>query len=96
MALQAHPSVGIPSDLIEAIRGFPVEREVEHCGYKFKAPPFDFYATCPHCGTRLKLRSFSAGYAVEDVFDAVFAWLNQPGTAEAARRRQKALAEDGE
>jgi hypothetical protein len=41
------------------------------------------------------LRSFSASYEVEDVFDAVFRWLNHPKAVEVAKRRQEKLA-DGE
>ncbi len=74
---------------MEALRSFPCEREVKHCGVKIVASPFDFYATCPRCGARMKLRSFSAAHEVEDVFDAVFEWMNQPGAAELVRRKQQ-------
>ncbi|MBY0526365.1 MAG: hypothetical protein K2R98_23430 [Gemmataceae bacterium] len=82
--------------LVEAIRAFPREREVEHCGRKIVLSPFDFYATCPQCGNRIKLRSFSAQQEVEDVFDAVFEWMLQPAAQALARRRQQAIAEDNE
>lgn len=94
MATQTPHRIDVPSDLIEALRTFPREREIEHCGARFVASPFDFYATCPHCGTRIKLRSFSAVNEIEDVFDAVFEWMNQPGAAELARRRQQVIEED--
>ena len=93
MASNAQRTFGI-SELLETIRDFPVERKVEHCGAEFAAAPFDFYAECPRCGTRLKLRSFSATLEIEDVFDALFEWMNQPGALESARRRQMALAEE--
>ncbi|HXG12945.1 MAG TPA: hypothetical protein VNK04_24520 [Gemmataceae bacterium] len=86
----------IPPVLLEAIRRFPLEREVEHCGRKLVASPFDIYATCPHCGSRLKLRSFSAVPEVADVFDAVFEWLTQPEAQELMRRRQEAIQADQE
>jgi hypothetical protein len=82
--------------VIDALRAFALKREVEHCGHKFEVSPFDLYATCPHCGHRLKLRSFSAGAEIEDIFDAVFDWLRQPGAAELLERRQAALAADEE
>jgi hypothetical protein len=60
------------SDVIEAIRAFPVRREVEHCGAWFTIVPFEFYAICPHCGSRIKVRSCAAAPGIEDIFDAVF------------------------
>ena len=87
-------AVDVSEELLEAIRAFPLEREIEHCGVRFKVPPFDFYTQCPQCGARLKLRSYSAAAEVEDVFDAVFGWMNRPGAAEIARQRQQALADD--
>src|SRR2546430_129183 len=94
MQLQTHPHVDVSSSLIDAIRSFPLEREVEHCGSKFVVSAFDIYATCPRCGNRIKLRSFSAVPELEDVFDAVFEWLLQPGARELAKRRQQAIEAD--
>lgn len=96
MRVQPHPSVDIPASLIEAIRTFPRQREVEHCGNKLVVSPLDIYATCPHCGGRIKLRSFAAGYEIEDLFDAVLEWMNQPGSQDLVRRRQEVLAADRE
>jgi hypothetical protein len=84
------PSVS--ADLLQAIRAFPVRREIEHCGARIAVDPFEFYAVCPHCGSRIKVRSFAATPEIEDVFDAVFEWMNQEGTPEVAKRRQLALA----
>lgn len=78
----------------ESIRSFPPQREVEHCGSRIVISPFDFYADCAHCGSRIKVRSFSATGEVEDIFDAVFEWMNQPTARDAARRRQAALGEE--
>jgi hypothetical protein len=88
MALKNSLSVEIGSDLIEAIRTFPVRREVEHCGARITVAPFDFYATCPHCGSRIKVRSYAATPEVEDVFDAVFEWMNREGAEEVAENRR--------
>lgn len=95
MALQTS-AVEIPAGLLEAIRSLPREREVEHCGRKWVVSPFEFYAPCPDCGTRLKVRSFSAVPEVEDVFDAVFEWMNQPGAADLAQQRREAIRADEE
>jgi hypothetical protein len=92
--LKRHPGVEISGNLLEAIRSFAVQREVEHCGRRFTVPPFDFYADCPACGARIKVRSFSGGIEIEDVFDAVFEWMSQPRAKGAAKRRQMILEED--
>jgi len=94
MELKNQPSLDISEDLLEAIRSFPLTREVEHCGVRTAVAPFDIYVDCPQCGARVKVRSFSAHGEIEDVFDAVFEWMNQPSAQEVARRRQKALEED--
>jgi hypothetical protein len=78
--------------VIEDLRQFPIHREVEHCGQKFQVSPFDIYATCPQCGCQIKVRSFSATFEVEDLFDAIFEWLQQPVVQEYVRRRQAVLA----
>lgn len=92
MDLKHQPAPEITEDLLEAIRTFPTRREVEHCGVRMGVDPFEFYAECPRCRTRIKVRSFSAQSEIEDVFDAVFGWLNHPEALEVARRRQAALA----
>jgi hypothetical protein len=94
MELKQRLKIDVSEELLEAIRTFPVQREVEHCGVNMKVAPFDFYADCPRCGARIKVRSFSAGGEIEDVFDAVFEWMNQPKAEEEARRRQMVLKED--
>lgn len=87
-------SPAIPAGLADAIRAFPARREVEHCGARFAVTSLDIYADCPMCGTRIKLRAFSADEEVEDVIDAVLEWLSNPDATEIARRRQAAIALD--
>jgi hypothetical protein len=91
MALKSRDDVEISEDLLDAIRSFPVEREVEHCGSRIKISPFEFYADCPQCGSRQKLRSFSAVPEIEDVFDAIFEWLDNPEARRIADQRREAL-----
>lgn len=86
--------VAIPSDLVEAIRSMPVERTVEHCGEQWLVSPFDIYATCPHCGLNVKVRAFTGGAEIEDVFDAVFEWMNQARAEELVRQRRDVLKAD--
>jgi hypothetical protein len=94
MNLKRCPDIEVPGELLEAILCFPVRREVEHCGQRFVVSPFDIYVTCPKCGSPLKTRSFSGVTEVEDVFDAVFEWMNQPGAADLARKRQEIIEKD--
>lgn len=93
MSSRHHPGVEVSEDLVEAIRSFSVRREVEHCGFRFSISPFDIYATCPQCGDRFKVRAFSGCAEIEDVFDAVFEWMNQPAAEGVADRRRAALQE---
>jgi hypothetical protein len=86
--------VAIPGELVEAIRSLPVERPVEHCGAHWSVSPFDIYAKCPHCGASIKVRSFSGGAEIEDVFDAVFEWMNRAGAEEVVRQRRETLKAD--
>jgi hypothetical protein len=83
-------------DLIDAIQVLPLSRKVAHCGQTFAVSPFDIYANCPQCGANIKVRSFSGLVEIEDVFDAVFVWMNQPGAEAVVRERRKVIAEDGE
>jgi hypothetical protein len=96
MEMTRKSDLQISPALVEAIATFPVQREVRHCGQTFHVSPFAIYAACPHCGARVKVRSFSAGTELEDVFDAVFAWMTQAGAAEAVLARQQAIQDDAE
>ncbi len=87
-------TLDLPSGLVSVIKTFPLVREIEHCGLEFTVSPFAIYATCPHCGTELKVRSFASQVEVEDVFDAVFEWLTQPGAVELVRQRQRQMEDD--
>jgi hypothetical protein len=89
---QINPDVS--AELVGAIKSFPVSRTVQHCGQAFTTPPFNIYADCPACGARIKVRSFSGAMEIEDVFDAVFEWMNSPAAREAAVHRQLVLEAD--
>lgn len=93
MADEKHKTIRVAPELVEAIGAFPLAKRVEHCGDTFSVDPFEIYANCPKCGARIKLRSFSASYEIEDVFDAVFLWMSNPEALEVAKRRQRKLAE---
>lgn len=94
MPAEAVAPVDIDPGLPDAIAALPASRAVSHCGAEFAVSPFDVYAACPACGARVKVRGFTAGPELEDVFDAVFLWMQQPGAADAARRRMRELADD--
>ena len=86
--------IEVPSALIEAIRALPAAHIVEHCGKAWTVSPFDIYAECPHCGVQIKLRSFSGCAEIEDVFDAVFEWMNRTRADDLVQRRRRAIRDD--
>jgi hypothetical protein len=94
MELEPKPDLAVGPRLVEAITSFPLRREVVHCGTTFSVSPFDLYAECPSCHARIKLRAFSGCSELEDVFDAVFEWMNQDGAKELVHRRQEAILAD--
>jgi hypothetical protein len=96
MELKRTQEIEIPPNLIESIESFPLHREIAHCGETFQVSPFDIYADCPRCGGRIKVRSFAAISELEDIFDAVFEWMSQPGAAELVRRRQQVIQQDAD
>jgi hypothetical protein len=96
MSLDTRADVHATHGLVEALRNFPVVRTVEHCGQRLEVSPFEFYVICPRCQTQIKVRSFSGVTELEDVFDAVFEWMLQPGAAELVKRRQQAIREDND
>ena len=94
MTVAELPAVEVSPAILDAIAQLPTSRTVHHCGEASTVSPFDLYASCPHCGKRVKVRAFGGGLDVEDVFDAVFAWMNQPGAAAAAEKRRREIAAD--
>ncbi|QJW95696.1 hypothetical protein [Frigoriglobus tundricola] len=94
MSTHLASDVDVPPALLDAVAALPLAREVSHCGKAFAVSPFDLYVTCPVCKARFKVRSFGAVSEIEDVFDAVFAWMNQPGAAELVQKRRLEIAQD--
>lgn len=86
--------IEIPSKLLELLRGLPKAREVEHCACVFEVSPFDIYATCPKCQTKIKVRSFCDAVELEDVFDAVFEWMERAKADDLVARRRREISED--
>jgi hypothetical protein len=87
--------VVVPKGLLQAIRGFPPVRDVEHCGALFEVSPFDEECSCPKCEAHLVLRPPSSP-RIEDVFDAVFYWMEIAKDADelVSERRQYYREED--
>jgi hypothetical protein len=56
--------------------------------------PFDIYAKCPECQSKIKVRSFSATTEIENVFDAVFEWIDRPEALNLVSDRQRTLRAD--
>jgi hypothetical protein len=96
MSVAEQTTVDVSPELVDAIAQFPTTRTVKHCGQSFSVSPFDLYAVCPQCSSRVKVRGFAAVPELEDVFDAVFAWMNQPGAAEVAEKRRREMAREEE
>jgi hypothetical protein len=92
----AQTTIGVPREMIDMIRDFPVARDVEHCGQKVSVSALDIYAECPRCGEQLKVRSYSAVPEIEDVFDAVLEWMQQRGAKQVVHRRQALLDADSD
>ncbi len=84
----------VSHDLIDKIKEFPVSTVVVHCDEKFDVSPLDFYAECPECKVRIKLRSFSGDSELEDAFDAFAEWVMQPGGLAVIERRYKEIKAD--
>lgn len=87
-------AINIPSELLACLKEFPTTRKVEHCECVFEVSPFDIYATCPKCKTKIKVRSFSGVVEIEDVFDAVFEWIERSKADEKIERRRREIRED--
>ena len=80
--------------LIDKIKKLPHERifVCPKCGWHGAASILSIYTDCPQCSTRLKLRGYGAiGDEVEDVVDAVLAWMGSGTTMDAAMNRKEEL-----
>ena len=86
--------VFVSEDLIKVIKSFPTSKEINHCNSTFPVSPFDFYGICPKCNAEIKLRSSSANYELEDVFDAVFEWLIRQESQKLFEKRLLEIKED--
>ncbi|CAN5428319.1 hypothetical protein BH10ACI2_BH10ACI2_16220 [soil metagenome] len=91
-----HGRVFVTDEIINEVKTSPVSKQLEHCGQKFSSGYLSFYATCPKCETRIKLRSFSANPELEDLFDAFIEWSLKPGAAEMIKERREAIVEDND
>jgi hypothetical protein len=96
MSLETVHKVEVTPELVEAVRAFPVRREVRHCGSTFAVGALAIYAVCPTCKEQIKLRAFSAAPELEDVIDAVLEWMSQPEARALAEARMETIAADAE
>jgi DNA-directed RNA polymerase subunit RPC12/RpoP len=82
------------SNLISMISKLSHERTFvcPKCGRHGVVGILSMYVDCPQCSTRLKLRGYGAiGDDVEDVVDAVLAWMGSGATMDAAMKRKEEL-----
>jgi hypothetical protein len=83
--------------VIEDITNLPHYREFicNQCGHKQRAYSLVVQTHCENCKTTLKLRGYAAiGSEVEDVIDAVLAWLGQGDELELAMQRKRIVDMD--
>ena len=92
--MEHYSHLEISEAFVQALRTFPTQDAIEHCGASIIVSPFEFHATCGQCGSKIKVRSFSSGDEIEDLFDAFFEWLNQPGASEVAEQRQSVIEQN--
>jgi transcription elongation factor Elf1 len=82
------------ANLIDMINKLAHERKFicPKCGRRSVVSILSIYADCPQCSTRLKLRGYGAiGDEVEDVVDAVLAWMGSGAMMDAAMKRKEEL-----
>lgn len=82
------------TEVIEDIEDLPRYREYtcRQCGHKQRVHSLVIQADCEKCGGRSKLRGHaSIGSEVEDVIDAVLAWLGEGEEFELAMERKRVI-----
>jgi ribosomal protein S27E len=68
------------------------EYKCKNCGHNQKAYVLTIQEKCEKCGQIGKLRGYSAiGSEIEDVVDAVLAWLGQGDDFESAMERKRVI-----
>jgi hypothetical protein len=79
---------------IDEIEGLPYYREYKcpRCSYEQKAYILAIQANCNNCDRPVKLRGYaSLGSEIEDVVDAVLAWLGEGNELELALERKRVI-----
>lgn len=86
--------------IIEEIQKLPryYEYTCSKCGHTQKVYALLIHGKCEQCGTEYKFRGVgSIGTEIEDVIDAVLAWLGKGSELEDALKRKQVIdSEDGE
>ena len=96
MEIPHSKELNLSHQLLQAIAAFPLERDVQcfNCDQLISISPFEFYAECPRCNAKRKVKSMSGVTELEDVFDAVFQWLDQPRALAIMEHRQRVMRDD--
>ena len=82
------------TDVLERIEALPHYRTItcSQCGHTQRFYSLLVNADCEECHTHFKLRSFvSIGGEIEDVVDAVLAWLGEGQEFELAMARKRVI-----
>lgn len=85
------------TDVLEDIESLPHYREYvcPRCGHDNEEYVLIIQANCEKCDLRVKLRGFaSIGTEIEDVIDAVLAWIGQDDEFELAMVRKQVIDSD--
>jgi hypothetical protein len=80
--------------VLEDIEELPHYREFfcRHCGHKQNVYILTIQSECENCKTRSKLRRYTAlGAEIEDVIDAVLAWIGEGDDLAQAMKRKKEI-----
>jgi transcription elongation factor Elf1 len=83
-------------EVIEHIDNLPHYREFtcRQCGHKQKVHSLVVQSHCEKCGASVKLRRYAASPEIEDVIDAVLAWLGRGEEFELAMERKRVIDSD--
>ena len=87
------------TDVIERIEDLPHYRDFtcSHCGHRQRTYTLLIQVQCEKCNTRLKIRGHaSIGAEIEDVIDAVLAWLGEGEEFEMAMQRKQVIGSNSE
>lgn len=81
------------TEIIEGIENLPHYREFtcRQCGHRQRVYSLVVRSHCEKCKTSVKLRRYAASPEIEDIIDAVLAWLGEGEEFELAMKRKRVI-----